>query len=110
MHTWSIFDEPPPEFIGYFDVVHVRLITVVVTNDDPTTVLPNLSKLLKPGGFFQWDEVDSIGCYVKMVPLHRADSLERLLRQLGGKDVYVLSIARELTKSADYTHIAGNIL
>ncbi|XXH01550.1 hypothetical protein Hte_007910 [Hypoxylon texense] len=28
MHTWNIFEEPPSQFMGYFDVVHVRLITV----------------------------------------------------------------------------------
>lgn len=46
MHTWNLFEEPPPEFVGYFDVVHVRLITVVVKNNDPRPVLENLSKLL----------------------------------------------------------------
>lgn len=46
MHTWDIFQEPPQEFLGYFDIVHVRLITVVIKNNDPRPVLANLTKLL----------------------------------------------------------------
>lgn len=46
MHKWNIFDEPDPRFLGYFDVVHVRLITVVVRNNDPQPILANLTKLL----------------------------------------------------------------
>lgn len=46
MHVWNIFEEVPAEFIGYFDVVHVRLITVVVKNNDLRPILANLKKLL----------------------------------------------------------------
>ncbi|KAK8025417.1 hypothetical protein PG990_003240 [Apiospora arundinis] len=86
MHTWNLFEEPPSEFVGYFDVVHVRLITVVVRNNDPRPVLANLTKLLKPGGYLQWDEVDTIGCSIKSVPGVPADNLRELFDQLRGKD------------------------
>ncbi|KAI2637380.1 hypothetical protein GGS21DRAFT_549446 [Xylaria nigripes] len=46
MYTWDIFEEPPPRFREYFHVVHVRLITVVIRNNDPRPVLANLTKLL----------------------------------------------------------------
>lgn len=46
MHTWDIFADPPPQFVGYFDIVHVRLITVVIRENDPRPVLANLRKLL----------------------------------------------------------------
>lgn len=46
MHIWDIFESVPDEFVGYFDIVHVRLITVVVKNNDPRLVLANLNKLL----------------------------------------------------------------
>lgn len=46
MHTWDVFEEPPPRFCQYFDVVHVRLLTVVIKNNDPVQVLSNLTKLL----------------------------------------------------------------
>lgn len=45
MHTWNIFEEPP-QFVGYFDVVHIRLITLVIKNGDPRPVLANFRKLL----------------------------------------------------------------
>ncbi|KAI0167433.1 hypothetical protein BJ166DRAFT_610195 [Pestalotiopsis sp. NC0098] len=88
MHTWNLFEEPPPEFVGYFDVVHVRLITVVVKNNDPRPVLENLSKLLKPGGYLQWDEVDTIGCSIKTVPGVSAPNLDTLFSQLKGRDTW----------------------
>lgn len=54
MHTWDMFKDPDPQFLGYFDIVHVRLVTVVVKNDDPRHILGNLTKLLSmiPNPFF----------------------------------------------------------
>ncbi|KAI0804245.1 hypothetical protein GGR55DRAFT_659153 [Xylaria sp. FL0064] len=46
MHTWNVFEEPPPQFCQYFDIVHVRLITVVIKENEPEPVLFNLTKLL----------------------------------------------------------------
>ncbi|KAL8778381.1 MAG: hypothetical protein Q9213_007436 [Squamulea squamosa] len=87
LHTWNVFDDPPPDFVEVFDVVHVRLITFVIKNNDPRSVLSNLWKLLKPGGYLQWDEVDSVGCYVKAAsPSISTDQIENLLKQLGGVD------------------------
>ncbi|KAK4110947.1 hypothetical protein N656DRAFT_838135 [Canariomyces notabilis] len=88
MHTWDLFEQPPPEFVGYFDVVHVRLITVVVKHNDPRPVLANLTRILKPGGYLQWDEVDTIGCSVQSVPGVTAENLERLIAQLCGRDTW----------------------
>ncbi|MCJ1381958.1 hypothetical protein MMC17_005070 [Xylographa soralifera] len=65
MHHWNMFDEPPQEFVGQFDIVHVRLVTLVIKNNDPILLIENLRKLLKPGGYLQWDEVDAIGCYIR---------------------------------------------
>ncbi|MCJ1432519.1 hypothetical protein MMC27_001876 [Xylographa pallens] len=65
MHHWNMFDEPPQEFVGQFDIVHVRLVTLVIKNNDPVRLIENLRKLLKPGGYLQWDEVDAIGSYIR---------------------------------------------
>ncbi len=46
IHTWDLFKEPPSEFIEAFDVVHIRLITVAVKDNDPRPILANLRKLL----------------------------------------------------------------
>ena len=44
--TWDIFTEPPPSLAGTFDIVHVRLITLVIKNGNPSQVIANLRKLL----------------------------------------------------------------
>ena len=43
--------------LAAYDVVHVRLLFVVVRNENPGTILENLKRLLKPGGYLQWDEL-----------------------------------------------------
>jgi len=49
---------PPPERLwGIYDVVHVRLLFAVI-DGDPTAVVEHCLKLLKPGGYLQWDEMD----------------------------------------------------
>jgi hypothetical protein len=54
-----MFSDPPEQFVGIYDVVHVRLaILVVETNEALFQSLKNLAKLLKPGGYLQWDELD----------------------------------------------------
>ena len=48
------------ELIGKFDVVHLRLVTLVIKNKDPTTIIWNVAQLLSrpidmmsdPGVFF----------------------------------------------------------
>ncbi|KAI9148861.1 N-methyltransferase tcpN [Paramyrothecium foliicola] len=98
-HTWNIFDEPPERFLGYFDIVHVRLITVVVKNNDPRPVIENLTKLLKPGGYLQWDEVDTIGCSIKTVPGRTAENLDALFSQLKGRDTWKYELTNILDES-----------
>ena len=109
MHTWNVFENPPQEFVEAFDVVHVRLITFIIKNNDPRPVLSNLQKILsmlfatlllplriflqaheaflEPSGYIQWDEVDSVNCYVKAADSSvKTDAVERLLQQLRGVD------------------------
>ncbi|KAH8695207.1 S-adenosyl-L-methionine-dependent methyltransferase [Talaromyces proteolyticus] len=50
--------DPPDEFIGQFDIVHLRLFFCVVEDNNPLPPLNFCLKLLKPGGFLQWDEYD----------------------------------------------------
>ncbi|CEJ82416.1 hypothetical protein VHEMI02482 [[Torrubiella] hemipterigena] len=53
---WSFFDAPPEDLVGKFDVVHMRLVAVVVMDQDPEKILKNVKLLLKPGGYIQWEE------------------------------------------------------
>ncbi|KAJ0424604.1 hypothetical protein BJY00DRAFT_309029 [Aspergillus carlsbadensis] len=57
LHEWDVFTELPEHLIGRYDVVHVRLLVFVVKGD-PTPILRNLVRMLKPGGWLQWAEPD----------------------------------------------------
>lgn len=58
---------PPPALAGAFDIVHLRLFIAIVRQNDPTPVLDYCNKLLKPGGYLQWDDhepsVNRVGSY-----------------------------------------------
>lgn len=55
---WDMTKPVPEEYQEQFDVVHVRLLLVVVTLDQYQTVVTNLVGLLRPGGYLQWDDFD----------------------------------------------------
>ncbi|KAL1590557.1 hypothetical protein WHR41_00607 [Cladosporium halotolerans] len=54
----DLHQEIPAEFVGQYDLVHARFLLGLVRNNDPVPLLQNLLKLLKPGGYLQWNEVD----------------------------------------------------
>ncbi|KAK4549667.1 hypothetical protein LTR36_004968 [Oleoguttula mirabilis] len=58
LHTWDAFTNAPPEFNGTFDIVHIRTISSAIIDNRVDTLLQNLLRLLKPGGYLQWDEND----------------------------------------------------
>lgn len=64
---WNIFDDVPDDLVGKYDYVHTRLLVLVVENQDPRPVIHNLRKLLKPGGFLQWDEIDAVNVHIKKI-------------------------------------------
>ena len=53
LKTWNIFDDVQEHMIGIYDVVHVRLVAIVVQESDPRPILRNLIRMLKPGGYIQ---------------------------------------------------------
>ncbi|KAK3319751.1 hypothetical protein B0T19DRAFT_488015 [Cercophora scortea] len=76
LRTWSVFDDVPADLAGTFDVVNVRLIVFVI-EEDPAPVLRNLLKLLKPGGYLQWCEIDLESQHVETIaPGVKKDCLE----------------------------------
>ena len=76
--TWNFFEEPREDMIGKYDVVHVRLVTVVIRTD-PVPVIKNLAKLLKPHDYLQWDEVDFTDMSVaKVDDTVKADGMTRM--------------------------------
>lgn len=63
----NILDDIPDDLQGKYDIVHVRLLVLVVENSDPRPIIRNLVKMLKPGGYLQWDELNSPGCQIKTI-------------------------------------------
>ena len=55
---WNMFEPPPADLANTYDIVHVRLVNVVIANKDPVSTIRNLAALLKPHGYIQWDEID----------------------------------------------------
>lgn len=58
VREWDIFSSLDPETESMYDVVHIRLLLLVVPKNDPRPLLRNALKMLKPGGWLQWDELD----------------------------------------------------
>ncbi|CAI6336597.1 unnamed protein product [Periconia digitata] len=60
-------EDIPQEHIGVYDVVHVRAFASVVKHGDPVPVLTTSFKMLKPGGYLQWDDLDA-GTFHAILP------------------------------------------
>ena len=43
---WNFFEAPPLDLKGTFDIVHIRLIAVVIKDNDPSKILQNVKQLL----------------------------------------------------------------
>lgn len=79
LSNWSIFDPVPEHLVGKYDVVHLRLLILVVENSDPTPVIRNVARLLKPGGYIQWDDLDYPGTHIaKADPAKETPAFDQL--------------------------------
>ncbi|KAI1608578.1 hypothetical protein EDD37DRAFT_169163 [Exophiala viscosa] len=60
--TYNVLQAVPDKYIGYFDIVHIRLIAGGLKGPaDYAVVTENVSKMLKPGGYIQWQDVYAPG-------------------------------------------------
>ncbi|KAL4925544.1 class I SAM-dependent methyltransferase [Aspergillus undulatus] len=48
----------PQEHLNKYDLVHVRLLIAALEESEYKTALTNISAILKPGGYLQWEEID----------------------------------------------------
>lgn len=64
LYNWDLFDPVPEHLIGKYDVIHLRLLILVVQNSDPVPIIRNVSRMLKPGGYIQWDDLNYPGTHV----------------------------------------------
>ncbi|KAI0553288.1 S-adenosyl-L-methionine-dependent methyltransferase [Xylaria curta] len=85
--VWDIKQAVPESLVGKYDVVHVRLLSFVLRDDEVPSVLQNLTQLIKPGGYLQWAEPDVASFRIeKTHPGNNTDALERLLHASQGQD------------------------
>ncbi|KAL1980883.1 hypothetical protein VTN96DRAFT_3379 [Rasamsonia emersonii] len=81
LREWDVFDEVPPDLVGKYDLVHVRLLVMVLSGVDPLPVIRHLAQLVRPGGYLQWDELDCVNMHVKRVnPSVQSPALDELVR------------------------------
>lgn len=52
---------------GRYDLVHIRLLVLAIEQSQLRLIIRNVLKMLKPGGFLQWDELDLVNMGVKKV-------------------------------------------
>ena len=67
MRVWNVFEALPEDLIGQFDIVHVRLLLLVIPSNNAVPVIQRLWKMLKPGGYLQWEELSGFDHHVLTV-------------------------------------------
>ena len=95
LKTWDVYDNVPEQMTGKYDIVHVRLLSLVVQKKGPRLILQNLLRMLKPGGYIQWDELNYPGSHVKncdySLPTPALHALQRTMYS-GGKNSWALHL------------------
>ncbi|TVY85588.1 Methyltransferase trt5 [Lachnellula suecica] len=80
----NIFQDIPMDLLETYDIINVRYMVLVVKSNDPVPILKNLLKLLKPGGYLQWSELNLHSRkLVKSDPQNSTESLIQLQREIG---------------------------
>lgn len=62
-HLYDVYDEPPDDLVEKYDIIHVRHLTLVIKQDDPTVVIHNLLKMLST--------LCSLHCLKRVRQIHR---------------------------------------
>ncbi|KAH6664447.1 S-adenosyl-L-methionine-dependent methyltransferase [Halenospora varia] len=99
MRHWDIFEDVPEDLVAKYDFIHVRLLVMVIEGN-PEPVIRNLLKMLKPGGYLQWDELDCVNMRVKKVdPELQASSLDQLreMSYANGRYNWTLQLPKFMT-------------
>ena len=102
IHRWSIFDTVPAHLHGKYDIIHLRLLILVVQNSDPTAIIRNVSRMLKPGGYIQWDDLNYPGTHIaKADPNMKVSAFDELRKFVysGGRHDWVLDLPNILQEN-----------
>jgi SAM-dependent methyltransferase len=65
LHQWDIFEDIDPAWVAKFDIIHIRLLVLVLSPEKIQRFVRNVYSMLVPGGWVQWDELDCVGMHVK---------------------------------------------
>ncbi|KNG91708.1 UMTA methyltransferase family protein [Aspergillus nomiae NRRL 13137] len=102
LRHWDVFADIPASLQSQYDLVHVRLLVLVLSGVDPMPVIRRLFQLVKPGGYIQWDELDCVNMRIKKVsPSVQAPALEeiRVASYANGRHDWVLDLPRLLNEA-----------
>ncbi|KAE8319488.1 hypothetical protein BDV41DRAFT_560184 [Aspergillus transmontanensis] len=102
LRHWDLFTDVPASLECQYDLVHVRLLVLVLSGVDLMPVIRRLFQLVKPGGYIQWDELDCVNMKIKKVsPSVLAPALEeiRVASYAHGRHDWVLDLPRLLTRA-----------
>lgn len=61
LSTMDVKKPVPEDLRGKYDLVHVRMLAAAMLPEEWAPVVRNVSMLLKPGGWLQWEECDFAG-------------------------------------------------
>ncbi|KAL8900437.1 MAG: hypothetical protein Q9192_001069 [Flavoplaca navasiana] len=99
LREWDVYQAPPVELQGRYDIVHARLLFVVVRDGDTTPMIRNMMLLLKPGGYLQWDELNVAQSYVlKVDETVPAAIMEETLGTLSQVGYWVAKLAETMER------------
>ncbi|KAI1302189.1 hypothetical protein F5Y03DRAFT_211665 [Xylaria venustula] len=68
LFTSDLLQDPPQSLHGQFDIVHIRLVLSLVRSGSPKPIIQHIKKLIKPGGYLQWEELDPFNHYDVLTP------------------------------------------
>ncbi|RAL07150.1 uncharacterized protein BO97DRAFT_464664 [Aspergillus homomorphus CBS 101889] len=87
LHHWDVKMEVPEYLAGVYDLVSVRHFAFVLQQHELQNALSNLVKLLKPGGYLQWTDVDMTSQRIeKARPDIDGEPQERIMKLFRGND------------------------
>lgn len=68
---WNVLEQVPTDMIERYDIVHLQYAQIFVRDETFPVVLANLVRLLKPGGYLQWNDANNqkyTWCSMESVP------------------------------------------
>lgn len=101
LREFNIFDELPNDLVGQYDVVHMRLLVLVVQKSNPLPIIEKVFQMLKPGGYIQWDDLNYPDSKVvkskALTPSPAHDSFLEFV-QSNGRNDWIMDLPNHLTQ------------